>query len=80
MLRRPFDRLVSWACGAVDQQDAVRSSGQAGCGGGEPFGKTSRLMVLLLTWPLSPQLRWKDQQPEVGTSTMLGPPATLTTG
>jgi len=47
--------------------------------GSVPAGSTSRLMVLL-RWPLAPQVSRNVQQPGVGTSVMLGPPAMATTG
>src|ERR1700730_5707813 len=43
-----------------------------------PAGSTSKLMVLPAC--AEPQVRWNFQQPAAGTSTMLGPPFTVTTG
>jgi hypothetical protein len=48
--------------------------------GTEPDGRTVRLMVLVAVWPGKPHDSWNVQQPAVGRSTMLGPPAIVTTG
>src|SRR5437899_5715874 len=49
-------------------------------GWSDPAGSASRLMMLEPAGSVVPQSTRNLQHPGVGTSTMLGPPATLTTG
>jgi CBS domain-containing protein len=75
--------LVQSSLSGRSQASARRAQGlgqvPAGLGGNIPAGSTSRLIVLLCR-PLALQDSRNVQQPAVGTSTMLGPPAMATTG
>jgi hypothetical protein len=66
----------------VPQPNATNLQAPAGFGnviGFVPAGRTWRLIVLFC-WVLGPQVNTNVQQPAVGTSVMLGPPAMVTTG